>query len=169
MKDGEYIKIKCPECGALLTVEYKEGCESKKVQCPICKKTHLFSEFRLCISDDAEKTSHESSQQKPGKLLYHGQVLYLSKGVNTVGRKADSSRATLQIQTTDHFMSRMHAEIKFEKGFHFFRPLTDKNETRINGHLVGMGDCMILQNGDTIRLANTDIQFQFEDDDMTIV
>ena len=98
--------------------------------------------------------------------LGNGRVYQLVAGVNTVGRKANSSKATVQIDTNDRYMSRVHAEIKFEKGFHFFRVLTDSgNETKINDQLIQSGDVLIIQHGDVIQLANTRLRFISEDED----
>lgn len=167
MKDGDTIKIKCPECGAVLTAIYQS--KVKVVKCPVCKQTHLFAEFKTWqpIVAEGTDTNYEQNNETLGELidLTTGKTYRLSSGVNTIGRKAKTSTATVQIETTDGYMSRVHAEIKYENGFHFFRILSDKNEPIVNGQLVTKADSLILQGGERIKLGNTELLFRIPGDD----
>ena len=53
------IKIKCPTCGARLTVIDSPENKGKSVRCPICKEKRPFSQFRIvstAVVDDNDKT-----------------------------------------------------------------------------------------------------------------
>ena len=163
MYNGELIKIKCPECGAVLTVQYTYGIEQKSVKCPVCKQLKKFVEYKPYQTPPKEdKTEYEVSESMPGELvdMTSGASYNLSLGKNTIGRKATTSQATVQIETSDRYMSRVHAEIRFDGRFHFFRVLTEKNPTLVNGQVVRKDEELILQGGETITMANTPLLFQ---------
>lgn len=42
----EIVRIKCPFCGAVLSVKNQPGIETKNVTCPICKHKYPFTEFK---------------------------------------------------------------------------------------------------------------------------
>jgi uncharacterized Zn finger protein (UPF0148 family) len=164
----EIVKIKCPECGAVLRVGYQPGIETKNVVCPVCKHTHRFNEYKVWHPKQQEDTTEtaSSSNKKPGRLIdvSTGKSYQLVSGVNTIGRKAPSSSATIQIDTSDRYMSRTHVEINFDS-FHYFRILSEKNQTTVNGQTLKMGDCIILYGGEELKLANTVLRFEQEEDD----
>ena len=161
--NGGIITIKCPECGAVLKVGYQPDIETKNVTCPVCKHSHRFSEYRIYQPKKHDDVTERatSKDETPGRLIdvSNGKVYQLLAGVNTIGRKAPSSSATVQIDTTDRYMSRLHVEIYFDK-FHFFRILAEKNETTVNGQVMTMGDSIILRGGEVLKLANTVLRFE---------
>ena len=87
----------------------------------------------------------------------------LSLGINTIGRKAQTSNATVQIDTDDLTMSRSHSIIEVRKlktgGYiHYFSNAQNKNATYINSGLIENGDRIILHGGEIIKNVEYDIE-----------
>lgn len=103
------------------------------------------------------------------------QVIYtLSLGINTIGRKAQTSNATVQIDTDDLTMSRSHSIIEVRKlktgGYiHYFSNAQNKNATYINSGLIENGDRIILHGGEIIKMSNTTLKFILLSEDDTII
>lgn len=70
-----------------------------------------------------------------------GSTYALRLGINTIGRSAASSTATIQIATNDRTMSRSHAVIEVSnaggKTIHILRNGANKNPSYMNGVLIG--------------------------------
>lgn len=186
------IRIKCPSCGAVLTVRNTPGIEKKKVTCPICKKTHPFVDFtnasdpstlrrpanKLNIPDSVEEsTKIETSNFSIGRLAIEGtSIKYQMKpGRNIVGRRSRNSIADFQIDTgEERSMSRQHLLVEVKKvpnrGFVHYMSLcrANVNPTTINGCPMTFGiDCVILHNGDVIKLPGATLRFEIPDEDAT--
>lgn len=93
-----------------------------------------------------------------------GRTYALRSGINTIGRKASSSAATVQIATDDRTMSRSHAVIEVSNAggntIHILRDGANKNPSYLNGSLIGQQDQLILNNGDRIKMGNTELTFK---------
>ena len=93
-----------------------------------------------------------------------GRTYALRSGINTIGRKASSSAATVQIATDERTMSRSHAVIEVSnaggKTIHILRNGANKNPSYLNGTVIGPQDQLILNNGDRIRMGNTEMTFK---------
>ena len=93
-----------------------------------------------------------------------GRTYQLRSGINTIGRKAASSPASVQIATDDRTMSRSHAVIDVShaggKTIHILRNGANKNPSFLNGSLIGQHDQLILNNGDRIKMGNTEMTFK---------
>ena len=93
-----------------------------------------------------------------------GRTYQLRSGINTIGRKAASSPASVQIATDDRTMSRSHAVIGVsnagEKTIHILRNGANKNPSYLNSTLIGPQDQLILNNGDRIKMGNTEMTFK---------
>ena len=93
-----------------------------------------------------------------------GRTYQLRSGINTIGRKAASSPASVQIATDDRTMSRSHAVIDVShaggKTIHILRNGANKNPSFLNGSLIGQQDQLILNNGDRIKMGNTEMTFK---------
>ncbi len=93
-----------------------------------------------------------------------GRTYQLRSGINTIGRKAASSPASVQIATDDRTMSRSHAVIEVShvggKTIHILRNGANKNPSFLNGSLIGQQDQLILNNGDRIKMGNTELTFK---------
>ena len=170
-------KIKCPICGAILKVQYMPGIETKTVMCPVCKKVSKYTSF-IQVSEqnnnkedetetDLGRKSEETQVARIGILIQTGmgRKYELKPGRNTIGRKASTSSATVQIETEDRYMSRDHAEIvvkqnKYGEYMHCFRNSKNKNDTFVNGQRVENGDELVLYGGEIIKMANTVVRFE---------
>ncbi|MBQ0047013.1 MAG: FHA domain-containing protein [Prevotellaceae bacterium] len=114
-----------------------------------------------------EETQFVGSNQpmKIGTLVdNYGTSYQLQSGINTIGRKAASSTASVQINVEDRYMSRSHAIIEVKnaggQALHILRNGANKNPSYFNGTLVGDGDQLILNNGDRIKLGMTELIFK---------
>lgn len=97
-------------------------------------------------------------------LVCNGQRYPLKAGVNTIGRQAHTSQATVQLATQDRTMSRVHALIRVI-------PLPggsvraticnslNKNDTLVDGQLLAPGDELMLRNGAQISFSRTTVTF----------
>lgn len=174
-------KIKCPNCGVVLTVKYFSGIESKTITCPVCKKANVYTNYRKPASaskplqtDDEEKTVKPEEKTIPaqnpvggiGRLLQPetGKVYLLKMGLNIIGRKAHTSSADIQLDTDDKTISRNHCAIEVKKlsngsYIHYLSNSKNKNATYVNGEELKDGDRIILQGGESIKLGNSTISF----------
>ena len=137
---NEIIQIKCPFCGAVLSVKNIPEIDKKNVTCPICKQTNRFVNYKH-ITPDTDGTkksssnkvypsqrgydnvSNDATQYGPmnftiGKLHLLGSDLsyQLKPGKNEVGRKSKNSTVDFQIETGEsRRMSRNHLVIDVVK------------------------------------------------------
>lgn len=114
-----------------------------------------------------EKTRIYSAPQKPaiGSLVdANGRTYCLRQGANTIGRKAQTSQATVQIITDDRYMSRNHAIIVVQQAgnrfVHILKNGENKNPSYRNGVLIADGDQEILNNGDSMTFGKTQLTFR---------
>lgn len=186
--EPELLRIKCPNCGAVLTIKNMAELETKNIPCPVCKKTSKYTEYKTpkqqtCFLDnDYTRTNGDATlirnlkQQGLGKLQRVGtnQQYKLAIGINTIGRKAQSSNATVQIDTDDRSMSRMHSTIEVRKlddggYFYCFSNAQNKNATYVNSQQIKNGDRIVLHGGETIKMANTTLKFVLDSENDTIL
>lgn len=194
--DSKILRIKCPDCGAVLNVKYLAGIENKVVKCPVCKQSAPFYQFKKldAVVEDSETQypegkSGESTQfsdknnvaDSPnfsiGTLKLVGSTLApfrLKPGRNVVGRKSDASSADILIDTAgSRRMSREHLLIEVKKvqgkGFvHYVSLFKEKvNNSYLNQTLIEYGDCMVLKSGDMLKLPDADLMFEIPDGDAT--
>lgn len=201
----EIIKIKCPFCGAVLSVKNIPDIENKNVTCPICKHKYAFNQFKTVpnnskaeepgtkypdgASHDNYEEEHTSYQKigadndgssllnfTLGRLVVeeNGAEFQLKFGRNVIGRKGQRSEADFQIDTAEkRQMSREHIVIEVKrvpnKGFvHFVSLFKERvNDTFIGNEPLLYGDCIVLNNGDTIRLPNATLKFEIPDNEST--
>ena len=195
----DIIKIKCPYCGSVLSVKNQIGIESKSVTCPICKQKSPFMDFKKVIDKsndestqypgDDEKTSYKTSSDPKteigsglnftlGKLkvLPSGPSFQLQPGKNIIGRRATHSSADFQIPTEgSKRLSREHLVIEIKKvqgkGFVHYASLCKQkvNRTLIGNEPLEFGDCIVLNDGDIIKLPDVNVKFEIPDDEATVI
>lgn len=189
----DVIKIKCPNCGAVLTVKNVPGLAAKNLTCPVCKHKDKVIAFRSLASnqdgnDDVDDScTHYSSSsvsgsavadinQLPGQLrvISTGQVFPLKMGRNVVGRKASSSSADIQLPAGDSKrMSRSHVVINVMKETgtsittHISLFKENVNKTFVKGNEVLYGDELVLNDGDVIELPDLKVVYEIPDDEKT--
>ena len=177
----DIIKIKCPYCGAVLSVKNQAGIESKSVTCPICKQKSPFKDFKKIaekFKDDGEHTQYPGDDEKtsyqtssdPGTDIRTGlnftlgrltcpllnKPFQLKPGKNVIGRKATQSMADCQIPTeSSKRMSREHLIIDIKKvqgkGFVHYASLCKQ---KINKTYIGNE---LLEYGDCVVLNHGDV------------
>lgn len=153
--------IKCKTCNNAFRIpEQLTG----QVACPICRTPYT----------PEEKSNEGGASKPPGWLIVHDeqthhQILELRKGINTIGRKAGTSKASAQIdfgtRPVDKFMSRVHCEInclpkpKGAAGFDLILKDLSTNGTVLNARkdqkLVKGIDEIYLKHEDVIQLGRT--------------
>lgn len=192
---SEFIKIICPDDGAILSIENKPGLEGKNVVCPLCRISRPFTQYRRYVPKTEDYTDYPAGKipakpcnagsgntelamenQNLGKLTVVStrQTFRLKPGRNVVGRKASASDADFQIETGEkRRMSRQHIVIEVEKvagkGYvHQTRLFKDRcNDTYINNTRLEAGDCIVLHHGDRLQLPDADVIFEIPDSDIT--
>lgn len=117
-------------------------------------------------STSGEETQiYSAPKTNVGSLVDNlGRTYKLSLGINTIGRKATTSSATVQIDTTDKTMSRSHAVIEVRNAggqmIHILKNGANKNPSYHKGSLIGPSDQMILNNGDKVKFGSTELTFK---------
>lgn len=186
--------VRCPNCGVLLNVKNSQNETEKFIDCPRCKAP-LRVKFPVLKSgerldavteivgrprkDDGETRTADrkddgctvmASPKKQTKRCYlqYGTKQYpLEIGHNTVGRKASSSSANVQIDTSDIYMSRRHLSISvttISEGLTKAVACNDKNknDTFVNGTRLSDGDRVVLTDGSKIRMGDTVVTYKEE-------
>ena len=187
---SDIIQIKCPFCGALLSVKALPGIENRSITCPVCRQTNRFAQYRAATAGAATPTGlppngyadDGATQYGPmnfsiGRLRLAGTgVTYqLTPGKNEVGRKSSNSTVAFQIDTgVNRRMSRNHLTIDVvkepHKGFVHYVSLSKENvnPTTVDGNPLLYGvDKVILHNGAVIRLPDAELRFEIPDEEST--
>lgn len=172
------LKIICPNCRSLLTIEDTPGIADKMLSCPICRfraKVSVYQQQSLGNGKHGGDDDDEPTQVNFGMMdrtigsLFYGQKEFsLHKGSNTVGRKAKTGHAEVQICDSngevDCYMSRQHAVITIKEGGsgleHHLQPTNPKNPIKVNGKLLQNADIVVLQWGDRLTFGHTDLLFE---------
>ena len=178
-KDEAVKLITCPQCKATLSVRFKP-------QKPLEANTHLANgqqqaggETQYGPSANQGETQladgftdHGETQQRTHHMVAEtaclevdGRTYQLYEGVNTVGRKALSSQASVQIVTADHYMSRQHAKIVVTRlaGGKLKAVISNdrnKNISTIDGQDLLQGDAIVLSDGDRIVMGKTTVIYR---------
>ena len=179
------IKIKCPNCGARLKVKLKSLNQEISIPCPICKVPSPLKSYALV--KDAPQLEHteypdggEHTQmgkqlnETVGQLKIQDSALssfQLKMGRNIIGRKANTSKADIQIplQPIKSRMSREHLIVDVDKvagkGIVHYLSLykSGVNETFLNEEKLEVLDRIILKHGDIITLPEAKLVFEIPD------
>ena len=168
MEITDKIRIKCPNCGAILEAADDPANAGKSVRCPNCKVRNKFNDFkRVIIRQPSEDDSTQICACLKGDAGYLmeeiSRIRYPHKeGRNLVGRKTikTPSMADVPIETADLGMSREHMYLDVVRGvdgyYHVYASnAKNKNETTINGVKLEDGDKIGLRHGDVLKLCDT--------------
>ena len=183
-------RIQCPQCGVVLDVKNSKNEEVKQIICPQCK-TPLQVKFapqkepieaqtfyapkasadsgatQLAGTNGATQlvSSPVSKKKQSAKLVYDGFSYELEEGQNIVGRKGNTSKATIQIATDDHYMSRQHCAINVTtlpdgtiKAV--LSNYQNKNCTMVEGQEIETEDAIRLSDGNQITMGHTKVIFK---------
>lgn len=177
----ETMKIKCPNCGAVLIVKKVLGMETKPVPCPVCKVTNPFVKFKEVKDQAYDPEDTELKKKKSQKddvdeedtdfekeaLLcdVSTQKSYLLKdGLNLVGRKTykKESVADIPIETLVKGFSRSHFYVEVMRyGVDLKLKMylaENKNETIVNSERIEKGEKIILKEGDVIKCCSLELK-----------
>ena len=169
-KDEEVKQIKCKNCGMPLKVTFRAQQE------PVEAHTYIAEPKKPSVDSGATQlsagsfgatqlaaASHKSETQ--AKLMF-GLVSYpLKEGQNIIGRMGSTSKATVQIETTDRYMSRQHCCItvtKLPDGTikAVLSNYQNKNLTTVDGEPIETGDQIRLTNFNKITMGMTTVTFK---------
>ena len=179
---AEIVKVKCPKCGSILKIGKRDGMENMNLTCPLCGYKDL---FKIYIPVDSQQTINKEDtdfngdktqlndktevmkkSMTIGRLRCNGKVYALSEGENIIGRKAETSKATIQIADETRKISREHITItvisvgKNTVQHRLQLCKKDVNTTLLNNEKLQPGDIMILNNGDVITLPGAKLVFE---------
>ena len=185
-------RIKCPSCGVVLDVQNSKNELVKQITCPKCKAVLQVKfppqqeplEAKTYYAPPKQPVADNGATQLAGsnygatqlvtdtpkistsaKLLYDGISYPLEEGQNIIGRKGNTSKATIQIATDDRYMSRQHCSINVttlpdgtKKAV--LSNYQNKNLTSIDGQPIETGDAIRLTDGNSITMGHTTITFK---------
>lgn len=178
-------RVKCPYCGAILKLKNINipGIERKRLVCPVCKESVLFSEFILLQNNVSEPTDYTdtdyTNRRRPDdektiywtqynrdnpinckigklKLKSEGLEYPLKEGRNIIGRQASTSSATIQIPTNNNRrMSREHLVIDVQRsGSSEFKHVASLYKESTNVTFINNE---VLEYGDNVILNDGDV------------
>lgn len=181
----ETIRIKCPKCGVVLKIKPNANLKDKNITCPVCKESSPFIAYKAIQekkeqgTDYYERTKYEQKYTKRstefakapiGKLKVSETYYMLNLGRNIIGRKAEASKADIQIPAGNR-VSREHLVIDVKEvgsiGFvHYISLYKERvNDTFVNENILEFGDCLILKHGNQIHLPDLTITFEITPDE----
>lgn len=180
---NDLIKIKCPNCSTILTVRNLPGIETKSVKCPVCQRKSRFVDFATytppaIVDDPGTDTGGGSANFSIGRLvmLPEGNHFQLKMGRNVIGRKANTSKADIQIPVNDpdNRMSREHLIVDVSqvpgKGIVHNLSLYKEqvNETRVNNNVLEYRESIPLAPNAVIQMpGNVSLRFEIVNNEKT--
>lgn len=166
----EELKIICPNCHSLLKIPNTPGISDKMLSCPICRfraKVSVYQQDNIKRqqqeNDEPTQVNFDMMDRTIGSLFFQSEEYSLHKGINTIGRKAKTGHAEVQI-SEDLYMSRQHASITIKEGHngleHLLKPTNPKNPIKVNGKPIENDDVIVLQWGDRLTFGHTELIFE---------
>ena len=178
-KNEDVKQITCPKCKAVLQVKFHKQAplEAETYYAPPKPQPHVSDNGETQLADGnngatilggamAGATQLVSSPKKESsaRLVFEDMPYFLEEGQNIVGRKGNTSKATIQIATEDRYMSRQHCSITVttlpdgtKKAV--LSNYQNKNLTTIDGQEIETGDAIRLVNGNRITMGHTTVVF----------
>lgn len=159
--------MKCPRCQGILEVTNPKNEPVLLITCP---NPQCQAKIRINFdSGETQISNKTAANAKVGYLRCKGKNYELQEGLNIVGRKATSSKATIQIDTDGRSMSREHAEIKvvrLKSGrvkalLRDIRPVDKmtKKPTMVEDEPLEDVDIITLSNGDMLLMGDTRLKY----------
>lgn len=187
-------RIICPKCKAVLEVKNSKNELEKQIACPSCRtalkvkfppqqepmeaKTYIAppkqpadngaTQLAAEIGGATQLMADVPKQETTATLLYGGKTYPLEEGQNVVGRKANTSTATVQIETDDRYMSRQHCVVTVTTLPDGTKKVVlcndqNKNATTIDGVPIEKGDQIRLTDGNGITMGRTTVTFKIQE------
>ena len=178
-KNEEEKLITCPSCSTPLKVSFhpqQAPMEAKTFYAPPKKPIADSGETQLAGGNNgatilggamagATQLGPSPKKESSARLVYEDMPYFLEEGQNIVGRKGNTSKATIQIATEDRYMSRQHCSITVttlpdgtKKAV--LSNYQNKNLTTIDGQEIETGDAIRLVNGNRIKMGHTTVVFK---------
>lgn len=174
MEDKKIIKVKCPNCGARLSIEVSPSADLSrgKLTCPNCRVKSPLASFTPVedkpLRDETQIVAN--LHDTIGRLLDVGtrKEYQLKEGSQLIGRMTfkEPPKADVPILTDDKMFSRTQFYIRVMKGrdglYHTY--ISDfvgkqKNPTYVNGKKLNDDDEDGLKHNDVISAGNTKLRF----------
>lgn len=177
-KNESVKQITCPKCKSVLQVKFPPQQEPMEAETYIAPKPNYSDDGATQLAGGYGETQLTNGgyattqlglspikENTKAKLLYGGESYELEEGQNIVGRHGQTSKATVQINTADRYMSRQHCSI-------IVKTLPDgtkkavlsnyqnKNLTTVDGQEIETGDEIRLSDGNNITMGHTTITFK---------
>lgn len=163
-------QITCPSCKAILQVKFQpqqEPIEAKTYYAPPKQSVADNGETQLAGSLSGATQLYTPTQKTSAtaKLTFGGKNYPLHEGQNIIGRQGTTSKATVQIETEDRYMSRQHAIIRVTTlpdgtTKAILSNYQNKNLTTIDGQPIGTNDEIRLTDGNSITMGHTTVIFK---------
>ncbi|MBO6255835.1 MAG: FHA domain-containing protein [Bacteroidaceae bacterium] len=182
---NEAVKqIICPSCKTILQVKFQLQ-QERPQQEPIEAPTYYAPPKRPTTDSGATQLAGAGGETQLGvglsgatqlytptqkttataKLSFGGKDYPLNEGQNIVGRKGTTSKAIVQIETADRYMSRQHCIITVSSLPDGTKKVVlsnyqNKNLTAIDGQPIETGDSIRLTDGNSITMGHTTVTFK---------
>jgi len=181
-KNEEVKQISCPSCKTILLVKFQPQSQKGPIEAgtyPPKQPAAGVGATQLAGSNNGATvlgggTNGATRLVTPTQklftlaiLLFGGKEYPLKEGQNIVGRKASTSKANVQIETADRYMSRQHCSITVTTLPDGTKKVVlsnyqNKNATTIDGQSVETGDTIRLTDGNSIKMGHTTVSFKLE-------
>lgn len=159
--------IVCPNCRGKLEVTNPKEEPMLMITCP-----NPACGAKLRVRFDTGETIIAPKKKiatVPGYLSYRGTPFALQEGRNTVGRSSSKHEASIEIQTADRSVSRVHClldAVRTESGRMKViisdlrtEEKIDKKPTLVADEQLAVGDRLVLEDGDTIQMGEQILTF----------
>ena len=174
-------RIQCPQCGVVLDVKNSKDETVKQITCPSCKamlqvkfpaqqepltaNTYYAPPQKPAADNGTTLLSAPTHKTHKSYLQYADHTYPLAEGQNIIGRKGSTSKATVQIDTDDRYMSRQHVSITVTtlpdgSVKAVLSNYQNKNLTTIDGQEIETGDAIRLADGNSIKMGHTTVIFK---------
>ena len=175
----EKKNVKCPACGVVLEVKNTQGEEVKNIKCLQCGKSlrvwfqkqkdeePLDAPTYIAGKNNSE-TQIASGKTTDGKafILCEGKCYELHEGCNIVGRKASTSKADVQLEVADHYMSRQNVEMRvYKTGGTVTVTIAcykNLNPVFLGKEELKKGNELVLSDGDEFTMGKTQMTIKIE-------
>lgn len=168
------LRFKCPTCGKVLESTAASIAPEKVIKCPNCKESAPFKDYKPVIlkpksAEDPKTQLGLKKETAPGRFVDKktGKSYPVpGEGEFIMGRKPKQGPTCpdIQIETEDRGMSRLHMGVRAvlakDGRYHVYVfNANNKNESYINGELLADGDEIGLENGDVVKLNESELVY----------
>lgn len=185
-------RVECPNCHKVLEVKNSKNEAVKHITCPACAaplqvkfspQQEPLVAHTVLVPPRPNPTPEDATQlggspsaatvlvppqqsvSKSLKLVFDGTEYPLVEGQNIIGRQAKTSEASIQLATSDRYMSRQHCCIQVStlpdgSKKAVLSNYKNKNATLVNGSAIQDGDQIRLQDGDQVTMGHTTVIFK---------